>query len=173
MKMQRKTNPLTNEQFQIVNQKVESIYTLIVSNAIDLLKDLKSFELRTYCEMEHTKNELNANLIREFLCQYWNITLTNSPKDHRHYIVIDFGKETLKKYGSELINKLIQKVYSVIYSNEEATDTEYSIKVNFIPLELLNYFNSTIAQGETDYVSIITIDTSSALKQANKSHYLY
>lgn len=172
MKTQRKTK-LTNEQFQIINQKVESIYTLIVSNAIDLLKDLKSFELRTYCEMEHTRNELNANLIRELLCQFWNITLTNSPKDRRHYIVIDFSKETLKKYGSDLTNKLIQKIYSVIYSNKEATDTQYSIKINFIPLELLNYYNSTIAQGETDYISITTIDTSSALKQVNKSHYLY
>jgi hypothetical protein len=172
MKTQKKAK-LTNEQLQIINQKVESIYTLIVSNTIDLLKDLKSFELRTYCEMEHTKNELNANLIREFLCQFWNITLTESPKDHRYYIVIDLSKEALKKYESDLTNKLILKIYSVICSNEEPIDTQYSLKINFTPIELLNYFNSTIAQGETEYISITTIEASLSLKEECKSHYLY
>ncbi|MFA4869223.1 MAG: hypothetical protein WC623_13540 [Pedobacter sp.] len=172
MKTQRKTK-ITNEQFQIINQKVESIYTLIVSNAIDLLKNLKSFELRTYCEMEHTKNDLNANLIREFLCQFWNITLTESPKDHRYCIIIDLSKEALKKYGSDLTNTLILKIYSVICSNEETTDILYSVKINFMPIELLNYFNSTIAQGETNYISITTIEASLSLKDECKSHYLY
>lgn len=172
MKTQRRTNA-SNEQSQIINQKVESAYTLIISHAINLLKDLKPFELRTYCEMEHTKNELNANLIKEFLCQFWNITLTENPKDHRYYIVIDLSKEALKKYGSDLTNKLILKIYSVICSNEAVTYTLYSVKINFMPIELLNYFNSTIAQGETEYISITTIEASLSLKEECKSHYLY
>lgn len=170
MKTQRKTK---NEQVQIINGRVEQAYTLIVSGAIDLLKGFKSVELRTYCQMEHTKNELNANFIREFLCCFWNITLVRNPKDCRDYIAIDFSIEALEKFGSKLTNQLLFKIYSVLHSDKEAIDTQSSLKINFIPLELLNYYNSTIARGETEYISITTIEATSILKQDGKSHDLY
>lgn len=165
MKTQRKPKP--DEQSQIINKKVEKAYSTVVNSAIDLLRDFEPVEFRTYCEMEHTKNELNANLIKEFLCFFWNITLSKSTKDSRYYIVIDLGKEALEKLGSCLTNLLLLKIYSAMRSNEETTCTLYALKINFLPLELLSYFHSNIAHGETSYISITTVEKIMTLKHNN------
>ncbi|WP_231492235.1 hypothetical protein [Pedobacter sp. Leaf170] len=170
MKTQTKRTTQTKTQFvaitndvQLVNKEVEKAYTLMVQKAVSLLTKFDVNKFRTYCEMEHTKNEQNTNLVKEFLCYFYNITLSMSPKDGRFYIFVDFGQEALEKFGSNLTNQLLRYAYEVTQSNDNTDGIEYALRVNFLPSEQNhNFFYRRIAEGETDYVSIATVEKEAA-----------
>jgi hypothetical protein len=146
------------EHLAISNESTERIYELITSKAIDLLKGQNQVEFRTYCEMDHSKNELNTKLLREFVCYFWNITLLKDLTNGRYYIELDFAKEGLALFGNARSNSLIFKIFSVIPSNMESSETDFPLFINFVPVEHLTYWYSTIARGESEYVNIYTLD---------------
>ncbi|WP_231465321.1 hypothetical protein [Pedobacter sp. Leaf132] len=166
MKAQTRVKAQTRTQFvavtadvQTVNKEVEKAYTLIVDKAIELLKRFEVTKFRTYAMMEHTKNEQNTNLVKEYLSYFHNVTLSMSPKDGRFYIFLDCGLEALEKFGSSLTNQLLREAYSITQSNDNTTGIEYALRVNFLPAEQQhNFFYRRIAEGETDYVSINTVE---------------
>lgn len=162
MKTQTKAKASTKTQYvaittdvQTVNKEVERAYTLMVDKAIELLKRFDVAKFRTYALMDHTKNEQNTNLVREFLCYFNNITLSMSPKNGMFYIFIDLGLEALEKFGSQLTNSLLRECYNLTHSNDSTNGIEYALRVNFIPAESLhNFYYRRIVEGETGYVSI-------------------
>lgn len=164
MKTQTRKKPTTQyvaitSEIQLTNLEVEKAYTSIVSKASQLLKKFDLPKFRTYCEMEHTKNELNANLVKEFLSYHWNVTLSMNPKDGKLYIFIDLGGEALEKFGNGLTNALLREAYQLTQSHDNTQGIEYALRVNFNPSEQLhNFYYRRIVEGETDYVSIVTVD---------------
>lgn len=164
MKTHSKTKDQANEksiakQTQIINEEVEKSYTLIIDKARDLLKRFEGLEFRSYCEIDHTKNEQNTNLVKEFLCYFWNITIYINLENGRYFIQIDMGKEELTKFGNGLTNLLFSEVYRVIQANGDTAHTENNLLINFKPLPMLNYYYSIIARGETEYINISTVET--------------
>ncbi|GGC63202.1 hypothetical protein GCM10011387_16010 [Pedobacter quisquiliarum] len=138
------------------DELVERTYELIVAKAINLLKDQSTTEFKSYCTMDHSKNELNSNLIKEFLCYFWNITLSKDINNGSYCIDLDFGKEPLIKFGNCLANSLVQEIFRVLHAKEQSAQPEFPLFINFVPIEHLTYWYRTIAQGETEYVSIFT-----------------
>jgi len=163
-KAQTKTQfvAITNE-IHIINQEVEKAYKLIVDKATESLKRFEVTKFRTYAIMEHTKNEHNTNLVSEFLSYFHNITLSMSPKDGRFYIFLDFGFEALEKFGNAITNQLLRDAYYITQSNDNTTGIEYALRVNFLPNDQHhNFFYRRIAEGETGYVSINTVEGKAA-----------
>lgn len=149
---------ITNE-IQLANKEVEKAYTAIVGKAGELLRKFELTKFRTYAEMEHTKNEQNTNLVKEFLSYHWNITLSMNPKDGKLYLFIDLGLEALEKFGSGLTNTLLREAYQLTHSHDNTQGIEYALRVNFIPSDhLQNHYYRRIVEGETDYVSIVTVE---------------
>lgn len=159
---QQKTNyVLVDDELLKTNIEVEKAYTLIVGKAIDLLCHFELNKFRTYCEIEHTKNEQNTNLIKEHLSFHWNITLSLSPKNGKSYMFIDLGLESLQKFGSNLTNQLLRYAYQVTESHDNTKGIEYALRITFLPADQLhNFFYRRVAEGETEYVSLQTIEKS-------------
>lgn len=162
MKTQTRTKPpakIPITGIKTKNKAITKAYQLVVEEAITILKQFKEPQHLTYCRMDHLKNDQNTNMIKEFLCYFWNITLSVSPHNKRRQIQLDIGKEGLEKIGYTLTNFLISKIISVILASGDITDAEDDFILNSRPLALLPYFYSTIARGETEYISIFTINT--------------
>ncbi|MBT2561126.1 hypothetical protein J7E50_09815 [Pedobacter sp. ISL-68] len=159
---QQKTNyVLVDSDLLLTNKEVEKAYTLIVEKAKDLLSKFEVGKFRTYCEIEHTKNEHNTNLVKEHLSYHFNITLSISPKNGKSYIFVDLGMESLQKFGSSLSNQLLRQAYEVTHSNDNTIGIEYALRVNFIPAEQNhNFYYRRVAEGETTYVSLHTVEKS-------------
>ncbi len=159
-KQQQKTNfVMVNSELLNTNKEVEKAYTLIVSKAKELMSKFDYNKFRMFAEMQHTKNEQNTNLIHEHLSYHWNITLSISPKDGRSFIFIDLGKESIEKFGSGLTNQLLRYSYEITHSHENTNQIEYSLRVNFQPADQLhNFYYRRIAEGETTYVSIDSVE---------------
>ena len=170
MKTQTKAKAQSKTQYvaittdvQQVNQQVEKAYTLMVDAAKELLKRFDVAKFRTYALMDHNKNEQNANLVKEFICYHWNITLSLSPKNGAFYIFIDLGEEALQKFGSTLTNNLLRECYQLTQSNDNTVGIEYALRVNYLPAESLhNFYYRRVVEGETGYVSIGTVEKEAA-----------
>jgi len=159
---QQKTNyVLVDSELLLTNNEVEKAYTLIVSKAISLMDRFDLPKFRMYAEIDHTLNEHNTNLVMEHLSFHWNITLSISPKDGRSFMFIDLGLESLNKFGSNLTNQLLRYAYQVTESQDNTDGIEYALRVTFVPADQLhNFFYRRIAEGETGYVSLHTIEKS-------------
>ncbi|CAM4398057.1 hypothetical protein SAMN06265348_116100 [Pedobacter westerhofensis] len=151
--------PPTKSKIPRINhdEKIEKAYFIIVEKAINLLKTFENPEHRTYCQMDHSKNELNNNMVIEFLCFFWNITLQVAPHNNRRQIVIDIGTEGINNFGKELTTSLLRKMFSVATSKTLVSGEENTLIINYQPLPILDYYYRTVAQGETEYISISTV----------------
>ena len=166
MKTQTKAKAQSKTQFvaittdiQLTNGEVEKAYTLMVEKATELLKRFDVAKFRTFAMMDHTKNEQNTNLVKEFLCYHWNITLSMSPKDGRFYIFVDLGSEAIEKFGSVLTNNLLRESYWLTQSTDNTSGIEYALRVNYSPSDQLhNFYYRRIVEGETGYVSIGSVE---------------
>lgn len=159
---QQKTNyVLVDDELLKTNIEVEKAYTLIVGKAIELMDKFELNKFRMYAEIDHTLNEHNTNLVKEHLSFHFNITLSISPKDGRSFMFIDLGLESLTKFGSSLTNQLLRYAYQVTESHDNTAGIEYALRVTFLPADQLhNFFYRRIAEGETSYVSLHTIEKS-------------
>jgi len=140
------------------DQRVTKNYNTLVETAIQLMQAFARPEHRTYCLMDHSKNEFNTNMIQELLCYFWNITLQVDPHNGRRQIVIDLGKEGLVEFGSKCTTNLLSKAFRMFSTKCLAPETHNCLLINYPPMELSSYYYRVIAQGETHYVTINSID---------------
>lgn len=142
-------------ELQQTNEIVEQAYNAITKEAIDLLKRFELTKYRTHLTVEHLKDPQNTNLVREFISFFWNITLSTS-KEGKNYIFISIDSDGLTKFGSGLTNILLRQAFKITQANDETQNIEYSLRVNYMPMDVHNFFYRRIVEGETDIVSIFT-----------------
>ena len=148
---------LVTPELQINNEQVLKAYTKIVEVGIDLLKGFEMQKYRTYILMEHTKNEQNVNLIKEFVCHFYNITLSNS-KEGKSYIFIDLDDDFIKKFGNNLANRLLRQAYQITQSDDNSAGIEYSLRPNFLLNEVSAYLYKLSYGGDTNVLTILVAD---------------
>lgn len=148
---------MVTPELQVNNEQVLKAYTKIVEVAVELLKGFEMKKYRTYIMMDHTKNELNANLISEFVCHFYNITLSNS-KDGRSFIFIEIDEEYVSKFGNNLPNRLLREAYKLTQSEDNTAGIEYCLRPQFAPSDVHNFFFRNLVNGETEVISILVAD---------------
>jgi hypothetical protein len=152
---EKTTYVLVNAELQQNNLEVEQAYTKITEVAKELLKKFELTKYRTHLSVEHCKDPQNTNLVREFVSFFWNITLSNS-KEGKSYIFISFDESGLEKFGSGLTNLLLRSAFKITQFESQEINIEYALRVNYIPMDVHNFFYRRIVEGETDTVSIYT-----------------
>jgi len=155
-KIQRRQKPVTTTHSKNKNSG-ETVYHLIVNEAIVLLKNFNSIEKRTYCLIDHTKSEQNTNLMQEFICYFWNISLQIGPHKETGSIQIDIGKEGLVACGGTESACLLFRTLQILHLCGLSPERNNILFINNRPLQLLYYYNSIIARGETESVSIESV----------------
>ena len=148
---------LVNADLQQNNDLVEKAYTAITNVASELLKKFELAKYRTHVSVEHCKDPQNTNLVREYICFFWNITLSNS-KEGKSYIFISIDESGIEKFGSGLTNLLLRSAFKITESLEGQHSIEYSMRVNYMAMDIHNFFYRRIVEGETDFVSLSTVD---------------
>ena len=147
---------LVNTEIQQTNEAVEKAYIEITKAASELLRKFELAKYRTHLSVDHFKDPQNTNLVREFISFFWNITLSNS-KEGKSYIFISIDESGLIKFGSGLTNLLLRSAFQIT-ANTSQINIEYSMRVNYMPMDIHNFFYKRIVEGETDFVSIYLED---------------
>lgn len=148
---------MITQELQENNSLVLKAYTKIVEVAVGLLRNFDLTKYRVYLSMDHQQNPQNQNLINEFVCHFFNITLSNA-KDGRSFIFIDCDEDFVEKFGSNLPNRLLREAYKLTQSEDNTKGIEYCLRMNFIPQDVKSYFYKLTFNGEDQVISIITAD---------------
>ncbi|RZK99050.1 MAG: hypothetical protein EOO89_31510 [Pedobacter sp.] len=155
---QQKTNyVMLTPELQQNNDAVMKAYTQIVQKATELLKKFELSKYRTYVEVDHTKNPQNVSYVSEFVCHFWNVTLSNG-KDGRSYIFINYDGDHIEKFSSNLTSQLLREAYKVTNSEDGTIGIEYALKVMLVDYDVHNYFFRLTFEGETDTISIRCVE---------------
>jgi hypothetical protein len=164
MKAKTQTAPKTkfvliDAQLQQNNYEVENAYSMITKSAIELLRRFEVAKYRSWINVEHCKNtkQQNTQLVREWVSFFWNITLSNS-KEGKAYIFISIDETAIEKFGNGLTNLLLRKAFHLTQSAVDGLNIEYALRVNYMPMDVHNFFYKRLVDGETDIVSIYTED---------------
>lgn len=148
---------MLTQELQQNNEEVLKAYIKIVDVAIGLLSNFEMSKYRTYLILDHKANPQNQNLINEFVCHFFNITLSNS-KDGRSFIFIDNDANYIEKFGSNMPNRLMREAYRITHSENSTQGIEYSLRVNYEAQDVKSYFYKLTFNGETEVISIITAE---------------
>ena len=148
---------MVTPELQTNTELVLKAYTQIVEVAVQLLKGFEMQKYRTFLMLEHQLNPQNVNLIKEFVCHFFNITLSNS-KEGKSYIFIEIDEEYISKFGNNLPNRLLRAAYKITQSEDNTSGIEYCLRPQFAPSDVHNYFFKLTFNGETEVISILVAD---------------
>ncbi len=135
------------------NKEVTKAYAKIVAEARKLVAPFENQKYRTTIEIDHTKSGKDTNLISEFVCFFFNITLTKNRADY-NMIYGTFDEEAIAKFGSRLHNRFLRQLFKHTMFENTKYNIEDCIRVND-PAKVQNFFvNRLLANGESDWVAI-------------------
>lgn len=146
------TNLTLTQNLQARNKEVAKAYAKIVAEARKLVTPFENQKYRTTIDIDHTKSGKETNLISEFMCFFFNITLTNNRADH-NMIYGTFDEEAIAKFGSRLQNRFYRQLFKHTMFENTKLNIEDCIRVND-PAKVQNFFVNRLANGESDWVAI-------------------
>ena len=134
------------------NKEVAKSYAKIVAEARKLVAPFEAQKYRSTIDIDHTKSGKETNLISEFVCFFFNITLVNNRHDH-NMIYGCFDEEAIAKFGSRLQNRFYRQLFKHTMFENTKLNIEDCIRIND-PAKVQSFFVNRLANGESDYVSV-------------------
>ncbi len=146
------TNLTLTQNLAARNKEVAKSYAKIVAEARKLVTPFEAQKYRTTIDIDHTKSGKETNLISEFVCFFFNITLVNNRHDHI-MLYGCFDEEAIAKFGSRLQNRFYRQLFKHTMFENTKLNIEDCIRVNE-PGKVQSFFVNRLANGESDWVSI-------------------
>lgn len=130
------------------NREVEKSFNQIIQAANPLLNAFEGKKYRTCILVNHAESGRETNLISEFICNFFNLTLT---KNSAGYVMlyVAYDQESITKFGARLYNRVLRQVFK----HTMKTSIEDCVRVNN-PGNVQQFFLNRLANGENDFVSI-------------------
>jgi hypothetical protein len=134
------------------NKDVEKAYNLICQSARLLLIPFESRKYRTIIEVNHSKSGKETTLLKEFICFFFNITLTKNRAGY-NMIYCTYDEDAIAKFGPRLYNRTLRLLFKHTMFEKTKLNIEDSVRVND-PSEVQSFFINRLANGETHHISI-------------------
>ena len=144
------------KQLEARNREVYRAYLQIIQATKPFLTAFDSQKYRTCVNVNHAESGKDTNLIYEFICHFWNLTLTENVAGFR-MLYVTYDEESIKRFGARLYNRILRQVFK---ATMKAT-IEDCVRVNN-PGNVQKFFLNRIANGENDYISIEIVEKVSA-----------
>lgn len=134
------------------NKEVEKAFHRIIKETTPLLGVFESKKYRTCIQVAHFKSNKDTKLITEFLCFFWNLTLTMNVAGYK-MIYFCYDEEALTRFGSRIYNRVLRQVFKQTMFENSKINVEDCIRINS-PSNVQSFFYNRLANGENDFVSI-------------------
>jgi hypothetical protein len=153
MKKTVKQPQLIEDDLQIRNHEIERAFNQMLIEARSLLTVFEHQKYRSYVDILHSKSGKDTNLIKEWLCYCFNLTLT-STKNGNYVIYFGWDEEAVDKFGLSLFSKMLRIIFRITMFEATQVNIENSIRINKGATNIHNFYLQRIANGENDFVSI-------------------
>ena len=135
------------------NKEVDKAFLLITQSSKSLLLPFEGKKYRTVIIVNHSKSGKETNLISEFICFFWNLTLATNRAGFR-MIYFSYDEDSLAKFGLRLYNRAIRQVIKHTMLENTKVNIEDSVRISPQPSKVQSFFINRLANGENDYISI-------------------
>ena len=135
------------------NKEVDKAFHLITQSSKSLLLPFEGKKYRTVIIVNHSKSGKETNLIGEFICFFWNLTLATNRAGFR-MIYFSYDEDSLAKFGLRLYNRAIRQVIKHTMLENTKVNIEDSVRISPQPSKVQSFFINRLANGENDYISI-------------------
>jgi hypothetical protein len=130
------------------NREVEKSFSQIIQAAKPLLNAFDGKKYRTCILINHAESGRETNLISEFLCHFFNLTLTKNPAGYV-MLYVTYDADSITRFGARLYNRVLRQVFK----HTMKASIEDCVRVNN-PGNVQQFFMNRLANGENDFVSI-------------------
>ena len=134
------------------NKEVEKSFRRIIKETTPLLAVFESKKYRTCIQVKHSKSKKETNLISEFICFFWNLTLTQNSAGYK-MIYFSYDEEGLTRFGARNYNRVLRQVFKQTMFENSKMNIEDCIRVGNTS-NVQTFFYNRLANGENDFVSI-------------------
>jgi hypothetical protein len=134
------------------NKEVDKAFLRIIKETTPLLNVFESKKYRTCILVEHSKSGKETKLIKEFLCVFWNLTLTQNIAGYK-MIYFSYDEEALTRFGARNYNRVLRQLFRQTMFENSKINVEDSVRINNTS-NVQSFFLNRLANGENDFVSI-------------------
>lgn len=138
------------------NKEVEKAYHKIIQGAKALLMPFSNVKYRTIIEINHWESAKETNLIHEFICSFFNITLTKNRADY-YMIYFIYDNSAIEKFGARLYNRALRELFQNTMQQKNKPNITDCIRVN-TPGQIEGFFVNRLRGGTNSYISISVVD---------------
>jgi len=141
------------QNLELRNQDVEKAYHNIIKGCRELLTAFEQLRYRMNIHIDHINSDKETNLIHEWICHFWDITLTRNRFGY-NMVYVAFDEDALTRFGDKLFNKMLRVVFK--HTNPEVSELniENCIRIEHSASDIQPFFISRLLNGEKDFVSI-------------------
>lgn len=135
------------------NKEVDKAYKLIIESTKSLLTSFESKKYRTVIQVDHSRSGRETTLISEFICFFWNLTLSTNKGGYR-MIYFSYDEDALAKFGPRLYNRVLRHIFKHTMFETTKLNIEDSVRINNQGADIQNFFINRLANGENNFISI-------------------
>ena len=140
------------KELEVRNREVYNAYLQIIQATKPFLTAFDSQKYRTCVNVNHAESGKDTNLIYEFICHLWNLTLTENVAGFR-MLYVTYDQASIKKFGARLYNRILRQVFK---ATMKAT-IEDCVRINN-PGNVQGFFLNRLSNGENDFITIEIVE---------------
>lgn len=144
---------LLAQNLELRNEKVELAYKNIIKGCKELLTAFDTLRYRMHVTIDHTNSGKETNLISEWICYFWDITITRNRFNY-YMIYVSYDEEALTRFGDKIFNRMLRLVFN--NTNITATDIniENSVRIDHSATDIQIFFINRLLSDPKDYIII-------------------
>jgi len=141
------------QNLELRNENVEKAFHSIVKQTKELLTAFDSPRYRMSVTIDHSNSGKETNLINEWLCYFYNFTLTKN-RHHYYMIYISYDEDALTRFGDKLFNKMLRIVFKCTCIDITNINIENCMRIDKEATDIQPFFISRLFSDPKDYVVI-------------------
>lgn len=143
------------QNLELRNENVEKAYLNIVKGTKELLTAFETLKYRISVTVDHTKSGKETNLINEWLCFFYNFTLTKNRFGYK-MIYVSYDEDALTRFGDKLFNRMLRIVFKCTNLESSDINIENCIRIDHSATDIQPFFINRLFNQEKDYVTVTT-----------------
>lgn len=144
---------LLAQNLELRNENVEKAFHNIIKGCKELLTAFDTLKYRMNVTIDHTKSGKETNLINEFICYFWDITLTRNRFNY-YMIYVSYDEEALTRFGDKIFNRMLRIVFNCTNITVTDINIENSVRIDHSATDIQIFFINRLLSDPKDYIVV-------------------
>lgn len=144
---------ISAQNLELRNENVEKAYHNMIKHTRELLTAFETLRYRMHATIDHTRSGKETNLINEWICYFWNYTLTKNRFGY-NMVYVAYDADALTRFGDKLFNRMLRVVFKCTNIESSDINIENCIRIEHCATDIQPFFINRLLSDPKDYVVI-------------------